>query len=71
LRKHKGFNLQSSVIILNKFYKKYFPFELTSAQKKVMKEIRADLGSGKQMNRLLQGDVGSGKTFGSIDVYSL
>ncbi len=47
---------------LNTFYKKYLPFELTNAQKRVIKEIRTDMGSGKQMNRLLQGDVGSGKT---------
>ncbi len=47
---------------LNRFYKEHLPFPLTNAQKRVIKEIRADLGSGKQMNRLLQGDVGSGKT---------
>jgi len=46
----------------NSFYTQTLPFPLTNAQKKVMKEIRTDLGSGKQMNRLLQGDVGSGKT---------
>ncbi|CAM4162409.1 ATP-dependent DNA helicase RecG [Gillisia hiemivivida] len=44
------------------FYKEHLPFKLTGAQKKVIKEIRSDLGSGAQMNRLLQGDVGSGKT---------
>ncbi|MCX6234910.1 MAG: ATP-dependent DNA helicase RecG [Bacteroidetes bacterium] len=46
----------------NSFYYRNLPFPLTNAQKRVMKEIRADVGSGKQMNRLLQGDVGSGKT---------
>ncbi|MCD7937947.1 MAG: ATP-dependent DNA helicase RecG [Tannerellaceae bacterium] len=46
----------------NTFYKEYLPFDLTNAQKRVIKEIRKDLGSGRQMNRLLQGDVGSGKT---------
>lgn len=48
--------------LFNTFYKDYIPFELTNAQKNVLKEIRKDLGSGHQMNRLLQGDVGSGKT---------
>jgi ATP-dependent DNA helicase RecG len=46
----------------NTFFKKHLPFELTGAQKRVIKEIRANMGSGRQMNRLLQGDVGSGKT---------
>ena len=46
----------------NTFYKEHLPFELTNAQKRVIREIRADVGSGRQMNRRLQGDVGSGKT---------
>ncbi len=47
---------------VNDFYRSYLPFPLTEAQKRVIREIRVDMGSGKQMNRLLQGDVGSGKT---------
>ena len=47
---------------LKSFYAEHLPFELTGAQKRVVKEIRKDMGSGRQMNRLLQGDVGSGKT---------
>ncbi len=47
---------------LNEFYKNHLPYELTNAQKRVIREIYKDMGSGKQMNRLLQGDVGSGKT---------
>lgn len=59
--KHLGFVLDNSEL-LNTYYKKHLPFELTSAQKKVVKEIYADFQSGQQMNRLVQGDVGSGKT---------
>src|SRR5205085_12505171 len=48
--------------LFNTFYKDHLPFELTGAQKRVIREIRNDTGTGRQMNRLLQGDVGSGKT---------
>lgn len=58
----RGFVFESVGEYFNDFYKNYLPFELTGAQKRVLKEIRRDLGSGRQMNRLLQGDVGSGKT---------
>lgn len=58
----KGLNFSKVGDLFNDFYTHHLPFELTGAQKRVLKEIRKDLGSGKQMNRLLQGDVGSGKT---------
>ncbi len=61
-RKIKGLIFEEIGENFNRFYKEHLPFELTGAQKRVIKEIRSDLGSGAQMNRLLQGDVGSGKT---------
>ena len=63
--KFRGLIFQNTAL-LNKFYKEHLPFSLTNAQKKVIKEIYLDLKSGKQMNRLLQGDVGSGKTIVSF-----
>ncbi|MDO5980329.1 ATP-dependent DNA helicase RecG [Flavivirga spongiicola] len=60
--KIKGFPFEKVGNYFNTFFKAHLPFELTGAQKRVLKEIRADLGSNAQMNRLLQGDVGSGKT---------
>lgn len=57
-----GFQFTRIGSFFNDFYTKCLPFELTGAQKRVLKEIRQDVGSGRQMNRLLQGDVGSGKT---------
>ena len=64
-RRHRysvGVNFAQVGELFNRFYTQYLPFELTGAQKRVLKEIRKDTGSGRQMNRLLQGDVGSGKT---------
>ena len=61
-RKYRGYVFPRIADIFNGFYAHNLPFELTGAQKRVMHEIRADMCSGRQMNRLLQGDVGSGKT---------
>ena len=61
-RKYRGYVFSRVGDIFNSFYKNNLPFSLTGAQKRVMHEIRADMCSGRQMNRLLQGDVGSGKT---------
>ncbi|HYO23152.1 MAG TPA: ATP-dependent DNA helicase RecG [Flavisolibacter sp.] len=61
-RKSKGVIFQKVGDLFNSFYNQHLPFQLTGAQKRVLKEIRTDTGTGHQMNRLLQGDVGSGKT---------
>ena len=61
-RRYRGYVFGRVGELFNTFYSQHLPFELTGAQKRVLKEIRRDLGSGRQMNRLLQGDVGSGKT---------
>ncbi|MBN2174095.1 MAG: ATP-dependent DNA helicase RecG [Bacteroidales bacterium] len=62
IEKINGFKFSVVGEYFNRFYEHNLPFQLTNAQKRVIKEIRADVGGGKQMNRLLQGDVGSGKT---------
>jgi ATP-dependent DNA helicase RecG len=61
-KKFQGHLFQQVGHYFNTFYKECLPFDLTNAQKRVLREIRGDVGSGRQMNRLLQGDVGSGKT---------
>jgi len=61
-QRYRGYIFEKVGNVFNTFYAKNLPFSLTGAQKRVLKEIRKDVGSGKQMNRLLQGDVGSGKT---------
>ena len=73
LRNQRTFNIKGHIFStvgrhLNRFYAENLPFELTNAQKRVIKEIRRDMGSGHQMNRLLQGDVGSGKTLVALMV---
>lgn len=70
INENKSIGYRFSIVgdTFNTYYKEHIPYELTNAQKRVIKEIRADLGSGRQMNRLLQGDVGSGKTITALMV---
>ncbi|WP_299204891.1 ATP-dependent DNA helicase RecG [Brumimicrobium sp.] len=66
IKKAGGYYFEKTGEYFDAFYKNHIPFELTDAQKRVTKEIRRDLRSGNQMNRLLQGDVGSGKTLVAV-----
>ena len=70
-RKSRGVVFEKVGDLFNGFYKEHLPFELTGAQKRVIREIRNDTGAGHQMNRLLQGDVGSGKTIVALLVMLL
>jgi ATP-dependent DNA helicase RecG len=66
MKQSKGYVFQNVGELFNEFYNKHLPFELTNAQKRVIREIRNDTKTGRQMNRLLQGDVGSGKTIVAV-----
>ena len=61
-QKIRGYTFEKVGDAFNTYFTQHLPFQLTGAQQRVVKEIRHDMGTGKQMNRLLQGDVGSGKT---------
>ncbi len=65
-KKIRGLEFTQVGAHFTKFYEDHLPFDLTGAQKRVLREIRSDMGSGAQMNRLLQGDVGSGKTIVAV-----